>query len=224
VGGGTFGQWRTALSLNGVQLHLRSWGDAERRPPLLLLHAGGETSHSWTPLAEAWAGARRVYALDFRGHGESERTPSYSLEVMRDDVVGVLDTFDLDEVWIVGHSLGGMVGYLIASMRRPELTRLVLEEAPPPLPIVPAREIPEDPGEDFGFDWNVISDLYAQRNHPDPSWWEDLKRIDIPVLVLAGGESSHRRPGRDAGHGRLDSQRDVGDDRGGSQHPRGEAG
>jgi len=132
-----------------------------------------------------------VYALDFRGHGESERTPSYSLEVMRDDVVGVLDTFHLDEVWIVGHSLGGMVGYLIASMRRPELTRLVLEEAPPPLPIVPAREIPEDPGEDFGFDWNVISDLYAQRNHPDPSWWEDLKRIDIPVLVLAGGESSH---------------------------------
>jgi 3-oxoadipate enol-lactonase len=176
---------------NGVQLQLRSWGHAERGPPLLLLHAAGETSLSWAPLAEAWSRARRVHALDFRGHGQSERTPLYSLEAMRDDVVGMLEALDLDEVSIVGHSLGGMVGYLIASMRRPELTRLVLEEAPPPLPLVPARQIPEDPGEDVGFDWRAIRDLYAQRNHPDPSWWRDLDRIDIPVLVVAGGQASH---------------------------------
>jgi 3-oxoadipate enol-lactonase len=84
-----------------------------------------------------------------------------------------------------------MVGYLIASMRRPELTRLVLEEAPPPLPVIPVRDVPDDPGEEFDFDWKVVSQVYAQRNHPDPSWWQGLKRINIPVLVLAGGVSSH---------------------------------
>jgi pimeloyl-ACP methyl ester carboxylesterase len=87
--------------------------------------------------------------------------------------------------------VNGAVSYLIASQRRTEIRRIILEEAPPPLPIVPARPIPEDPGDDYGFDWRAITDLYAQRNDPDPSWWDELRRIDRPVLVLAGGQTSH---------------------------------
>lgn len=179
------------IEVNGVSLALRSWGHPTDRPTILLLHAGGEDSLSWKSQAETWAETGRVYALDFRGHGESEHTDHYSLELMTADVVALLDCLMLDQVWIIGHSLGGMVGYLIASTQRPEVTRLVLEEAPPPLPIVPARPIPADPGEDFGFDWQVITDLYAQRNTPDPDWWQHLDRIEIPVLILAGGSSSH---------------------------------
>jgi pimeloyl-ACP methyl ester carboxylesterase len=176
---------------NGARLRLRCWGTDRGLSPLLLLHAAGENSHSWSCFAERCAATRRVYALDFRGHGESEKTSTYSLELLRDDVLGVLDTLALTDVVVIGHSLGGMIGYLIASMRRRELSLLVLEEAPPPLPMIPARNIPQDPGEDFGFDWRVIPDLYEQRNHPDPAWWDDLEHIEIPVLVLAGGSTSH---------------------------------
>lgn len=181
----------TTVTLNGTSLRLRSWGQPTNRPTILLLHAAGESSLSWEQQAEHWAKTGSVHALDFRGHGGSDRTPHYSLELMTEDVLALLGYLALDEVWIVGHSLGGIVGYLIASARRREVTKLVLEEAPPPLPIVPPRAVPAEPGGDVGFDWQAITDLYAQRNSPDPVWWQQLDQIEVPVLILAGGDSSH---------------------------------
>jgi pimeloyl-ACP methyl ester carboxylesterase len=177
--------------VGGVRLGVRSWGDEHDGSQLLLLHSLGEDSGSWNSITEQLATNHRVLALDLRGHGDSDRTPKYSLELMRDDVLAVVDSLDLNDVCIIGHSLGGMVGYLVAISGHAHVTRLVLEEASPPLPLVPAREIPADPGEDFGFDWKALTDLYAQRNDPDPGWWKALGRIEIPVLVVAGGPSSH---------------------------------
>lgn len=180
-----------AIDVDGVRLGICCWGVEHDGPQLLLLHSLGEHSGSWNSIAEAFAATHRVFALDFRGHGDSDRTLRYSLELMRDDVLAVVDRLDLNDLCIVGHSLGGMVAYLAAISGHPQVTRLVLEEAPPPLPLVPARKIPADPGEDYGFDWNALTDLYAQRNDPDAGWWEALGRIEIPTLVLAGGPSSH---------------------------------
>jgi pimeloyl-ACP methyl ester carboxylesterase len=180
-----------ALGVGGVRLGIRSWGDEHDGPQLLLLHSLGEHSGSWNSIAEELVTTYRVFALDLRGHGDSDRTMRYSLELMRDDVLAVVDTLDLNDVCIVGHSLGGMVGYLVAVSGHAQVTRLVLEEAPPPLPPVTAREIPADPGNDYGFDWKALTDLYARRNDPDPEWWEALGQIEIPTLVVAGGPSSH---------------------------------
>lgn len=177
-----------------------TWPGPEDATPRLLLHGAGAQASTWTALAEKWAEHRTVHALDFRGHGESTRSPSYSLAQMRDDTLRVLDhlnptssdpAVDRAAIDIVGHSLGGMVGYLVASQRQPHIRRLVLEDAPPPLPVEPPREIPDDPGKDFGFDWQVIRDMYRMRNQPDPRWWDDLNNINIPVLLLCGGPSSH---------------------------------
>ncbi len=179
------------IDVGGVRFGIRCWGDRNNGPPMLLLHSLGEESGSWSAFAEALAPAHRVVALDLRGHGLSDRATRYSLELMRDDVLAVIDHLDLDDVCLVGHSLGGMVGYLVAMAGSRRVTRLVLEEAPAPLPLVPARPVPEDPGGDHGFDWAALADVYAQRSHPDPDWWEVLERITIPVLVVAGGPTSH---------------------------------
>jgi len=179
------------IGVGGVRLGIRCWGNEHDGSPLLLLHSLGEQSGSWSSIAEELAATHRVLALDLRGHGDSDRTPRYSLELMRDDVIAVIDSLGLTDLCILGHSLGGMVGYLVAISGHAQVTRLVLEEAPPPLPLIPEREIPADPGEDYGFDWKALADLYAQRNDPDAGWWEALGRIEIPVLVVAGGPSSH---------------------------------
>lgn len=174
-------------------LFVRSWGVSDG-PCRLLLHAAGESSTTWVPIAAELGVEHQVHALDFRGHGASERAAAYSFELMRDDVLGAVAALGLDEVTLIGHSLGGMVGCLIASQRPPWLNRLVLEDAPPPLPLVPARPGPKEPGGDLGFDWQAIVDLYVQRNHPDPSWWDDLERIEVPTLVISGGTTSHVDP------------------------------
>lgn len=179
------------MRVGGVRLGIRRWGREHDGPALLLLHSLGEHSGSWHSVAEGLSRSHHVLALDLRGHGESQTAPAYTLELLRDDVFAVIDHLGLTDVCIVGHSLGGMVAYLTAMSGDRRITRLVLEEAPPPLPLDPPREIPEDPGEDYGFDWKALTHLYAVRNRPDPQWWDKLLRVEVPVLVLAGGPSSH---------------------------------
>src|SRR6266700_2897410 len=55
----------------GAWLAYRTWGAAQA-PPLVLLHALGEASSDWAPVAEALAPSWRVYAPDLGGHGASD--------------------------------------------------------------------------------------------------------------------------------------------------------
>jgi pimeloyl-ACP methyl ester carboxylesterase len=54
-----------------ARLAYRTWGPAGA-PSLVLLHALGEQSSHWAPVARALSSWWRVYALDLRGHGASD--------------------------------------------------------------------------------------------------------------------------------------------------------
>ncbi len=126
----------------------------------------------------------RVYAVDLRGHGGSSHPGVYSLELMRSDVLGFLRTLHLEEVTLIGHSLGAAVAYLVAQAETGLVRQLVLEAPPPPLPATPPRLVPSKPSEPLPFDWRVLGAIAQQRNHPDHSWWEDLNLISARTLVL----------------------------------------
>jgi pimeloyl-ACP methyl ester carboxylesterase len=179
-----------SLVVDGTKLAFREW-EGPDDAPVVLLHSLGEDSTTWTRVAAELSQSHVVYAFDLRGHGASEHTPQYSLELMRDDIQGAIDYLGLSNAALIGHSLGGMVAYLVAVQDCHRLTHLVLEEAPPPLPVVPAREIPEPPADALSFDWNAVAAIYAQRNEPDPCWWGLLRSIKIPTLIIGGGSSSH---------------------------------
>jgi pimeloyl-ACP methyl ester carboxylesterase len=158
-------------------------------PPLVLLHALGEDATNWDGVVAAFVRHWRVYALDLRGHGESDRPGDYSFELMRDDVLGFLDTLGLSRVDLVGHSMGGVVAYLLAEERPERVGRLVLEEVPPPFPR--ERTIPTRPDEPVPFDWAVVPAIKGQVDDPAPAWLERLGEISAPTLVVAGGPQSH---------------------------------
>ncbi|WP_344627607.1 alpha/beta hydrolase [Kitasatospora arboriphila] len=178
---------RTA-AVRGIRLAYRESG-APGAPPLVLLHALGERRPDWGAVAPALARHRRVYAPDLRGHGRTEWPGEYSLEAMRDDVLALLDTLGLDVVDLVGHSMGGVVGYLLAQQQPHRVRRLVLEDAPPPLPRVPS--VPTRPDGPLDFDWDMVLALRRQIDSPDPAWLDGLARITADTLVIAGGPSSH---------------------------------
>ena len=157
-------------------------------PPMVLLHGLGEQAAGWETVASGLAQTFRVVALDLRGHGASDRPGDYSYELMRDDVIGVLDALDLPEVVLVGHSMGGVVAYLVAAARPRQVVRLVVEDAPMPFPRGAAvRERP--PGE-LPFDWPVVPAIAAQTDDPDRRWWPLLRDIAAPLLLVAGGPTS----------------------------------
>ncbi|GIG00414.1 alpha/beta fold hydrolase [Catellatospora citrea] len=185
------------IDVGGVRLAYRVLGPPAA-PPVVLLHGGSADSSAWADIAPALAADHRVYAVDLRGHGASERTDRYSFELLRDDVVGFLDVLDLRDVTLVGHSMGGVAAYLVAYARPERVSGLVLEETPPPEPMglkVPRHEIRRH--------------IVGQLNAPDPAWWDAVDAVTCPVLTLRGGPSSFLPQDRIAAmaarfpHGRL---------------------
>ena len=79
-------------------------------PPVVLLHGGGQTRHSWGTTLEA-LGTRGwwVYSVDLRGHGDSEwaADTDYTLDAFAGDVLAISRTFAAPPA-LVGASLGGI--------------------------------------------------------------------------------------------------------------------
>jgi 3-oxoadipate enol-lactonase len=179
---------RLDATVRGVRMACRVRG-APAAPAMVLLHALGEDARTWDAVAAEFAAAFRVFAVDLRGHGSSDWPGRYGLELMRDDILGLLDHLGLRRVTLVGHSMGGVVAYLIATTAPHRIDRLILEDAPPPTPR--SRAIPERPDGPLSFDWAVVPAIVDQVNDPDPAWWEHLTRISAPTLLIAGGPASH---------------------------------
>jgi len=178
----------TLQGADGVRISVQESGDPDA-PPVVLLHALGDTAGDWEPVAGALAADFRVFAIDLRGHGGSGRPGKYSFELMRDDVVAVLDALDLHDVIRVGHSMGGAVAYLLALAQSGRLARLVVEDAPPPYPRM--RILLERPPGELPFDWAVVTAVAGQVNDPFRRWWPRLPEIMVPTLLVGGGAASH---------------------------------
>ena len=175
----TVGEIRLAYQVNGA------CGAA----PMLLLHALGEQASSWAPVTGRFAERYRVFALDMRGHGNSDWPGSYSFQLLRDDVIAAIERLALHRVILIGHSMGGGVAYLVAIARPDLLGRLVVEDVPPPYPR--DRPIPERPDGLLDFDWPVVQAIVSQVNKGDSETWDSLATITAPTLVIGGGPQSH---------------------------------
>lgn len=106
--------------------------------PVLLLHGGGQTRHSWDAAAERIAALGHVvYSMDLRGHGESSWVPSrnYALDDFGADLVAVsgqIAVLHRAKPVVVGASLGGMAGMLAEGKLHPgSMAALVLVDITP---------------------------------------------------------------------------------------------
>jgi 3-oxoadipate enol-lactonase len=172
----------------GIRLAYRVWGSAGA-PPLVLLHGLGDGAGDWDGVAPAFARHWRVYAPDLRGHGRSGRPGGYSVELMEADVLGFLDALGLDRVDLIGHSMGGLVGYLLAGDHPGRVGRLILEDVAALRPR--ERGALERPEGDLPFAWEMVLAIRGQIDNPDPAWLERLGRITAQTLVIGGGAGSH---------------------------------
>lgn len=119
----------------GLVLRGDAFGSADA-PPVLLLHGGGQTRHSWSGTARALAREGwHALSLDLRGHGESDWSPqgAYDLEDFVQDLVVAARALPRRPV-VVGASLGGMAALCAeGESQAPLLAAVVLVDVTPRL-------------------------------------------------------------------------------------------
>ena len=155
-----------SLTVNGLRLHLLDWG-GEGRNPLLLLHGFTGHAHAWDTLSIALQPHFHVYALDQRGHGDSDPADTYNAVAAFDDISGVIDQLGLTSLVLVGLSMGGRNAMYFTS-RRPDLVRrLVVVDIGPE---ISARAAVTPPGPPEPEAWDSIEQAaqHLYRANPYP--------------------------------------------------------
>ncbi len=139
--------------LRSQRFHFLEWGDPNN-PTLVFLHGSNQSAHSWDLVSLHLAQDWHVFALDQRGHGDSEwsRTADYSVHEMAADLGAFIDQISVKDPVIVGHSMGGMVT-LTFTRDHPEVPRAItVVDMGPEINSEGSRMIREFVGRNIEFD------------------------------------------------------------------------
>jgi pimeloyl-ACP methyl ester carboxylesterase len=113
----------------GRSAHLVQAGEAGQ--PVLFLHGYADSWRSFEPLFPLLSRHFRLFALDQRGHGDSDPADGYAIADFTADAAEVIKQLDLGPVDVVGHSLGSIVAQRLAVEHPALVRRLVLIGAAP---------------------------------------------------------------------------------------------
>jgi len=75
--------------------------------PIVILHGLFGSKRNWRGIAQRLGEDYRVVTVDLRNHGESPHTPDMDYAAMAADIGGLLEHLELDDVDLIGHSMGG---------------------------------------------------------------------------------------------------------------------
>jgi esterase len=120
------------VTIGGLTHHYLQWGNPNS-PTLLMLHGLRSYGRTWAAVAEALAGQYRIIAPDFRGRGESAWDPQRDYFTNRyvADIESLVAILELGGFSIVGHSMGGAVGYTYAARHPDQVQSLIIEDIGP---------------------------------------------------------------------------------------------
>jgi pimeloyl-ACP methyl ester carboxylesterase len=118
------------VDVEGCPIRYLAWG-APERPALVLVHGGAGHAHWWSFLAPQLSKQYRVIAPDLSGHGESGRREAYPREMWAREVLAVATHAKLAAPPVlIGHSLGGLVSIVAASLFGDRLAGAIIVDSP----------------------------------------------------------------------------------------------
>jgi pimeloyl-ACP methyl ester carboxylesterase len=102
---------QTGFDYQGVKIN---YSEAGQGPPIILLHGFGGCSYSWRFLVPALAADHRVFTLDLKGYGLSDKPEDgkYAVSDQAEIVTAFIRRQDLHDLVIMGHSMGGAVSLM----------------------------------------------------------------------------------------------------------------
>jgi pimeloyl-ACP methyl ester carboxylesterase len=110
--------------VNDVKISYRAYGTGF---PVIFIHGYGAKKEIWKPQVTDISKKFKMITFDIRGTGESDRPNiPYSMQMLSEDVNGLMDFLELKKAHIVGRSFGGMIAQNFALHYPEKVERLVL--------------------------------------------------------------------------------------------------
>ena len=111
-----------------MKLHYKTLGEGK---PLIILHGLFGMLDNWQTLGKRWAENYQVILVDLRNHGHSPHDSELNYQVMMDDLEELTDDLFLDEINIIGHSMGGKLAMKFAQTYPELMSKLVVADIGP---------------------------------------------------------------------------------------------
>jgi pimeloyl-ACP methyl ester carboxylesterase len=175
-------------SVNGIQLYYETYGSGE---PLIMLHGNGGSINSFSNQIPFFEKYYQVIAIDSRLQGKSGGSPdTLSYELMASDFCELLDQLNIQSANVLGWSDGGINGIIMA-MNCPNKIKTLAVSGANIVPDTTALTAADLQGmKDFVAHSDsaskkaitLVQMMIDQPNIP----YTDLKKIQCPVLVMAG--------------------------------------
>lgn len=121
------------VKINDLDYHVEVYGEGF---PLLLLHGFTGDSSTWTPFFPVWGKHSRLIIPDIVGHGKTESPEDinrYRMEATAEDLILLLDHLGIEQVDLLGYSMGGRLALALALLYPERIRKLILESASPGL-------------------------------------------------------------------------------------------
>jgi len=118
-----------SVTANNVRINYIEQGEGDK--VIVFVHGYCGALGNWSKVLERLPKAYHAYALDQRGHGQSEKAGSYQLTEMAEDIYVFSRQLGIGQFIYVGHSLGGKIGYQFA-LDHPEVLKAMVLAAPAP--------------------------------------------------------------------------------------------
>ncbi len=106
-----------------MKLHYRELGEGK---PMMILHGLFGFSDNWQTHAKKLAEYYRVILVDLRNHGHSDWSDDFSYDLMAQDVFELAEYLELEDLILVGHSMGGKVAMRFAQQHENLLEKLII--------------------------------------------------------------------------------------------------
>lgn len=183
------------IEMRGLRFHYRDWqAQCENAPTLVLLHGFSGHARSWDFFAETATDRFRVLALDQRGHGETDWSTdaSYGVLEMKEDLVCFVRALGLDNYYLVGLSMGGMVAMNFAGDCPVGLQKLVIVDIAPEIGSVGARAIQERVRQSDEFDSVEQAFERARAANPIPPDDVYFHRVRHSLMRTENGKWTYR--------------------------------
>ncbi len=173
------------IEVNNIRIHYTAEGEGH---PIILLNPNSKSTRLMTFIAKRLKEKYKVYTLDRRGCGKSEKNCTLTYDETARDVYEFIKKLNLDKPYLLGCSGGGTAALYVAVNYPQSISKLILCSAVADNSVIkkPAyaefmEKLPWYPGKTVN---ERFEKLLSEDNSVTQS---ELNSITVPTLIFNGG-------------------------------------